>query len=119
MRCIATAKARIDMLSSILKYIDVDYMTDDEYNRIYELDINDEKNQREIIRRLIVPGAKAEFSEEDFKLTKEAILLSINNIESDTKIFQQMSFPFDDDIEDKKAFLQRIYHELFEEKDDN
>lgn len=113
------AKVNIDMLSSILMYVDINYMTDDECNSIYELDINDEKNQKDIIRRLIVSGVKSDYSEGAFNRAKEVILMGINNIEAATKIFQQMSFPFENDIADKKAFLEIIYQELFEERNNN
>ncbi|MBU3104324.1 hypothetical protein [Clostridium gasigenes] len=112
------AKANIDMLISILMYIDINYMTDDESDSIYELDINDEKNRKDIIRRLIVPGVKSDYSEGAFKRAKEVIVMGIEDIETTTKIFHQMSFPFESDILDKKTFLEIIYQELFEGSDD-
>lgn len=112
------AKANINMLSSILKYIDINYMTDEEINSVYTLDINDEKNQKDIIRRLIVNGVKFDYSEGAFKRAKEVIVMGIENNESTTKIFHQMSFPFESDILDKKTFLERIYKELFEGMDE-
>lgn len=112
------AKVNINMLSSILKYIDINYMIDEESNSVYALDINDEKNQKYIIRRLIVPGVKSDYSEWYFKRAKEVIVMGIENIETTTKIFHQMSFPFESDIVDKKTFLEIIYQELFEGRDD-
>lgn len=111
------AKVNMDMLISILKYIDINYMTDDEGNGIYLLDINDEENQKEIIRKLIVPGIKSDYSEETFDRAKEVLLMGINNIEASMKIFQQMSFPFESDMKDKRGFLKKIYQELFERKE--
>lgn len=111
------AKANIDMLSSILKYIDINYMTDDEENSIYLLDINDEQSQKEVIQSLIVPGIKSGYSEKAISSVKEVLVMGINNINAATKVFQQMSFPFESDIKDKKAFLKIIYQELFERED--
>lgn len=111
------AKATIDMLVSILKYIDISCMSDEDTDSVYDLDINDEKNQKYVIRRLIVSGIKSEYSEEAFNRAKEVIVMGIKNIEAAAKIFEQMSFPFESDIVDKKTFLEIIYQELFEERD--
>lgn len=113
------AKVDIDLLSGILMYIDIEYMTDDECDNIYDLDINDEENQRYVIRRLIVSGVKSDYSERAFNRAKEVILMGINNIEAATKIFQRMSFPFEDEIADKKSFLKILYQELFGERYNN
>lgn len=111
---IETVKASIDMLSSILKYIDINYMTNDESNSIYALDINDVKMQKDIIRRFIVRGVKSDYSEEAINRAKEVLMMGIKNVDDTTRIFQQMSFPFENDIDDKKSFLKSIYQELFE-----
>ena len=44
------AKAKIEMLISILKYIDIDYMSEEECNSIYFLDVNNTEQQKQIIR---------------------------------------------------------------------
>jgi len=106
------ARATITMLTSILMFIDINYMTDEECDTIYELDINNEKNQKDIIQRLIVPGVKSEYSVTAFNRAKEVLEMGIDDIKAATKIFNQMSFPFEDDIVDKKAFLKRIYEEF-------
>lgn len=111
------AKARVSMLSSILKYIDIEYMTDEETNSIYDLNINDKENQKKVIQNLIVPGIKEQYSEDAFNRAKEVLTMGINNINETTKIFEQMSLPFESDIEDKKAFLEIIYEELFGKED--
>lgn len=113
----AKVKVSINMLVSILKYIDIEYMTDEETNSIYDLDINDEKDQKKVIQNLIASSIKEEFSEDEFITAKEVLEMGINNIDKATKVIERMSFPFESDIEDKKAFLEIIYEELFGKED--
>lgn len=108
--------ADIEMLVSILKYIDIEYMTDDEADSICDVDINNKNEQREVIRKLIVPGIKIQYSKEAFERTKDLIKFSIKNSKKTNKVFEGMSFPFEDEIGDKNDFLKTIYEELFGEK---
>ena len=49
------------------------------------------------------------------KRLKAVIKLCLEDIESANAIFEIVSMPFENDIEDKKAFLENKYKELFGE----
>jgi hypothetical protein len=112
MGAIIMAKAKIEMLISILKYIDIDYMSEEECNSIYFLDVNNTEQQKQIIRTIIVPGFK-ELNNTSQERLKEVLKLCLQDMESVNVIFERVSMPFENDIEDKKAFLENIYEELF------
>lgn len=98
---------------SVLKYIHSEYMTDEEYDKICDFDINDEKEQVEIIKTLIVPGFNEEFNDEGRIRIKRALEISIQDKEILNPIFEMTSMPCQTEVEDKKEFLLNIYKELF------
>lgn len=108
-----TGDSKPEDILSVLKYIHTEYMSDEEYNKICDFDINDEKEQVEVIKTLIVPGFNEEFNDEGRIKIKRAIETSIQEKEISDNIFEMTSMPFQTEIEDKKGFLLNIYKELF------
>lgn len=97
----------------VLKYIHTEYMTDEEYDKICDFDINNEKEQIEVIKTLIVPGFNEEFNDEGRIRIKRSLEISFQKKEILDHIFEMTSMPFQAKIEDKKGFLLNIYKELF------
>ena len=110
------SRISVDMLVSILKYIDIEYMTDEEGDSICELDINDEEDQEEVILKLILPGIKSEYPKSRFHVLREIIELALDKDKERKSVLGIMSFIFEDELKDQKAFLRKIYDKLLEEE---
>ena len=110
------SRISVDMLASILKYMDIEYMTDEECDSIYDLDINDGEDQEAVIERVIIPGLVREYEKNEFKEFREIILLGLNKVKERNIEFKSRSFPFKNELQDQEAFLRKIYNKLLEEE---
>lgn len=102
-------------IASLLQYIDMEYMSNQEYDSICDLDINDEAQQLQVIRLAIIPGYLG-CNEITQKSLKKLLELCLKEGVALDELFEMRSFPFENEIEDKKGFLQNLYKELFEKE---
>jgi hypothetical protein len=106
---------KLNGLVTLLKYLDNDFISDEQYEIVGSLDINTLEQQNKIIRTLLIPGF-----EEFNKITQESIKKLLEDCLQDPKsskdldiIFSSISMPFENDIQDKRAFIENVYKELF------
>ncbi|NMB95551.1 MAG: hypothetical protein GYA02_02920 [Clostridiaceae bacterium] len=107
---------KIEGLTTLLKYLDNDLLSNEQYEIIGDLNINNDEQQKKIIKAVLVPNFN-EFN----KITKDSIKTILEEClkgdvseSSIAKVINCISMPFSSEIEDKKTFIRNIYSELFE-----
>lgn len=103
-----------ESIVTLLKYLDVDFLTEEQYEEICDLDINDKEQQLKVIKTVIVPGYKG-LNEKDQQDMKKVLQMCLEDNISFTGVFVSISLPFEDDIKNKKEFFQNIQWEIFKE----
>lgn len=100
----------------LLRYLEYDMMVTDEQRNVidslYEKDINDEEQQLEVIKTVLVPGYH-ELGEKDQEHLKKSLELCTKEKVKYDDIFMVTELPFKDEIIDKRKFFQNIYNVLF------
>ncbi|WP_043891210.1 hypothetical protein [Paenibacillus sp. Aloe-11] len=104
---------RKEDIITLLKYLDFDIMAEEVCDSIYDLDINNEEQQLQVIRTAIVPAYR-DFNPLEKESIKKVLGICLQEDVLLDDIFQRISFPFDNEIIDKKIFLENIYKELFD-----
>lgn len=94
-------------LVGLLSAFDDNVVTDEDYDLVKNIDINNGVEQLEVINRLLVPWFKDYPSEAKGKIIK-MLDLAVNNINELDGVFNQVDFVFDCEIADKGMFLTRI-----------
>lgn len=61
-----------DSIVTLLKFLDMDFITDEQYDKICDLDINNQEEQLQVIRAVIVPGYYT-LNEKDQRSTKKVL----------------------------------------------
>lgn len=98
-------------MGSLLKFIDTEYMTKEDYDKIEDFDFNIEEDQIEIIRRLIVIGINAQYNDFELDKFRHVLGMCMDLSEKEIEELFQIYSPCDD-ILDKKGFINNIYKEL-------
>jgi len=109
---------RIDTqkLISWLKHLDIEYLDDSAAVELSKFDINDPRQQREVIGLAIVP---------EFEALNEKSRDSLKNILSDCKkctdaelesVFSRVGMPFNEQLIGRQLFLCAIWDVLFGDK---
>ncbi|WP_019418923.1 hypothetical protein [Paenibacillus sp. OSY-SE] len=101
-----------ESIVTLLKYLDMDFMSDEQYDNICDLNINDQEHQLQVIRAVIVPGYN-ELNERDQQSMKKVLEMCLQERVSLNGIFVSISMPFESEIKNKRGFFQNIYEELF------
>ncbi|MGG3837472.1 hypothetical protein ABEV00_10590 [Paenibacillus thiaminolyticus] len=104
-----------DSIVTLLKFLDMDFITDEQYDKICDLDINNQEEQLQVIRAVIVPGYYT-LNEKDQRSTKKVLEMCLEEKKPLNGIFVSISMPFDSEITNKKVFFKNIYKELFRGK---
>ncbi|OBY76883.1 hypothetical protein BBG47_24575 [Paenibacillus sp. KS1] len=105
-----------DSIVSLLKFLDYDFLTDEQFDKICDLDINNQEEQLQVIRTVLVPEYYGlnEKGQQSMKKVLEMCLEEKNpNLD---RVFVSITMPFKSEIVDWKAFFKNIYKELFGEK---
>lgn len=100
----------------LLRYLEYDIMVSEEKKNLIDLvcekDINNEEQQLEVIRTVLVPGYY-DLGEKDQQSMKKALEICIQDNVNYDRIFMNTELPFEDEIIDKRKFFQNIYNVLF------
>ncbi|MDM5281755.1 hypothetical protein QUF95_30935 [Paenibacillus silvae] len=103
-----------ESIVTLLKYLDIDFLTEDQYEEICDLNINDEEQQLKVIKAVIVPGFNSLNDREQQSMMKVLNMCLGDNI-SFTGVFVSISLPFENEIIDKKNFFRNILKEISNE----
>ena len=108
---------KFEGIITILKYLDNDFISDEQYEIICNLDINNQEQQNQIIRTTLLPNFREfnEITQHSIKKLMEECLQDKEATLYLDKLFISISMPFESEITDKRAFLQNVFEELFRE----
>jgi hypothetical protein len=102
----------LDLMSLIIVF-DVNYASDDDYQKLAGLDINDRENVKLAVDRLLTPKFVAHGHEDQKKLLSILRSLLSDPTEDFGELFRRVALVFDDDApEDKRAFMSALLEGL-------
>ncbi|WP_374017316.1 hypothetical protein ABU162_24610 [Paenibacillus thiaminolyticus] len=105
-----------DDIVCLLKFLDNNFLTDEQFDKICDLDINNKEEQLQVIRTVLVPEYYG-LNEKDQRSMKKALEMCLEEKKPNLdRVFFSITMPFESDIVDWKAFFENIYKELFGEK---
>lgn len=116
-------KRHITLLSSILILFDPDYGEQQpldyyDYELLYgDIDINNDAHRIVVIRNFLIENLRKS-NQQSLTTTKNVLLLAIKYSDSkevEKEFLPVESIPFDRIVKDKRAFIELIYRELFNE----
>lgn len=103
-------------ITVLLRYLEYDIMVSEEKKNLIDLvcekDINNEEQQLEVIKTVLVPGYH-DLGEKDQESMKKALEICIQDNVNYDRVFMNTELPFEDEIIDKRKFFQNIYNVLF------
>ncbi|NGP61480.1 hypothetical protein L3476_16535 [Paenibacillus thiaminolyticus] len=104
-----------DMIVSLLVFLDY-FLTDEQHDKIWNLDINNQEDQLQVIRTVLVPGYYT-FNEKEQRSMKKVLEMCMEDKKTNfDRVIMGLTMPFESDIVDWNAFFENIYKELFGEK---
>lgn len=95
-------------LISWLKYLDIEYLSGSEADRLSVFDINDQKQRREVFLQAVLPEFNAMNA-----VSKKSMLVVLENALNASEqelqgIFSRVSMPFATEVFSRKLFLQTL-----------
>lgn len=105
------SKADVNDLVSILKFLDENFLSEEQFNEICYLNLNDVESQKLIARKVLVPG----FNEMDHK-TQEHLINSLREIIDRSmdcsSVFERINTPFDFSGINQADFVEVVYEAI-------
>lgn len=104
-------KINPDNIISLIKFLDENFLDDNQYEETRMLNINDPEDQRVIIRKIIVPGflSMNKITQDHLKSVVSEFLYVDKEYQS---IFDSISTPFDFSEVNFKDFVKIIREEI-------
>lgn len=97
---------------TLVKVFDVNYVTNEDSEKLCGLDINEERGVREAVRRLLLPEFLG-YTEAAQARLLNSLQSSLADLEEDfSYLFDRIEFAFDEPIREKRHFMQALLRSI-------
>lgn len=101
----------VDHLISLLKFLDENFLEDDQFKEVGDLNIEDPKDQRVIVQKIILPGFES-MNETTRNHLKKVLKHVVGKGLDCSGVFEDINTPFDFSVINTLEFVRIIYEEI-------